>query len=262
MPRAQDGHQFVIRNAGNRVALTVYRGLTRSSYSARGRIRHRRIHAKFDGLGEVALRFKPSGKTRQRFPLSGCKGAPTTTYLGTFVGRLRFIGEEGYVRLNARRIRGAWNSDVRWNCKERRLREATEDKRLRPSVSSFVARSRGKRLFFAALSRGGESLFTAFVVGVKERRGQMQVERIGLALGETHDYVREQGDASIAVTPPPPFSGSAVFQELMPPALGWNGALSVSLPGAKRLPLTGPGITAHVPRRADVQRLLALLNAV
>jgi hypothetical protein len=239
----------------------VYRGFAKASYSVRGRVQHQQIHAKFDGLGEIHLHFKPSGRTTRRFPLSGCRGAPITTHFGAFVGRLKFFGEKNYVRLNARRVRGAWSSEAKWNCRKRRLREETGDKRLRPSVSAFVARSRGRRTFFAALSKGDESLLTSFVVGAEERRGQMQIERMGLAFGEPHDYVRNQDNASVAVTPPPPFSGSALFQERMPPPLRWDGPLSVSLPGAKRLSLTGPGITARVPRHSDVQRLLELLSA-
>lgn len=260
VPREQSGYQFVIRGNENRVALTVHRGLAMASYSAPDRMIRHRIYANFDGFGELSLRFKSSGKSRKQVPLSGCKGPPIRTYFGAFVGRLNFTGEENYVRLRARRVRGAWSSDARWNCKKRRNRESTKGKRLRPSVSAFVASSRAKKMFFAALSRS-ESLFTSFLVGINERRGQTRVERIGLSLGEARDYVREKGNASIAVTPPPPFSGTATFQQGVPKSVGWGGSLSVSLPGAKHIALTGPGITARLPGHSDVRRLLDLLNA-
>ncbi len=260
LPRTQNGYEFAIRASKDQVTLTVYRGLTQASYSVPARMVRRGIRANFSGVGRVAVRFKPSGRTLLHFPPKGCSGAPVTTYLGAFVGKVRFLGEESYVRLHAERVRGAWNPEVRWNCKQRRSRERAQDKRLRPGVSALAAATPGRKLFFAALSRGSGSLFSSFVVGIDERHHGMQIKRVGLALGKPYDFVRDKSSASMKVAPPPPFDGSAIFQQGVEGPGAWTGSLSVSLPGAKRNALTGPGIFARIPRPSDVQQLVELLS--
>lgn len=56
--------------------------------------------------------------------------------------------------------------------------------------------------------------------------------------------------ASVAL--PPPFFGSASLEQGPGAAPVWSGDLTVNLPGARRLPLTGPGFQGVSCRTANV----------
>ena len=74
-------------------------GTTATVYVARGTVTPRRIAASFEGLGRIAVRFRPSGRVVQSPPRRRCKGPDRfTSRLGVFVGRIPLQRREGLRR--------------------------------------------------------------------------------------------------------------------------------------------------------------------
>lgn len=243
------------------VVLTVYRGLSLTSYVAKGHVSGHSIRAKFGDLGGMAVHFKSSGKTKRDSPPPGCKGKPSIKYLGTYVGRISFTGEHGYVDLSARRARGTWRAAVKWNCKRKRASEASKDDRLRRGVSAFAVSTPGRGTFFAALRREEEASFSSFLVGIREQRGSLRIERVGIAIGDPYDYDFNESHTVAIVDPPFPFNGTAAFNREIDGSASWTGTLSVLLPGTKKVPLTGSSFTPRLVELIDIKRIVDLLES-
>jgi hypothetical protein len=220
------------------------------------------INASFGRFGAIAVRFIPSGKVLRAEPPS-CSGGSSSsvveTRLGTFVGTIRFRGEDGYTAAHVRRARGGvgdFNGPLR------------EGQRIpcEPSLGEFFghpeepdgaglvhlnADDRHRDISFGAspVSTGppGSSAQTYSFQGLAiESRGPLTIARAIAALGPASDFAFDTSLSSATVTPPPPFTGSATFQRVPGGSPIWAGTLSGPLPGRGEVHLAGSGFTGEL----------------
>lgn len=271
--RGSNGYSIRVDGAGRRVNLSVAGGGGFAEYRVRGRASTERIRARFGNLGRVAVEFRPSGSVWRRVPPSRCKGKARVTRFGVFVGKIRFVGEQGYTRVRAVRARGRSRTSPRWKCKRRRgggkLRKTLDKTSAQSELTVLEAIARQRRLSFGALSfrSSGEEGVTLFLVASAERRGRMQVSRSAFAFAREQAFTFDEALTSATVSPPKPFEGTGFFRRSPNGRARWTGSLTVSLPGAEDIALTGsrykarliqPETLAQVPerlRRSDLAML-------
>jgi hypothetical protein len=117
---ASDGFVADVDAAAGRVYLTLTRTLKHrreiAQYLVDGEVSTRGIKADLGSLGSIDVTFHPTGTTEGLAPPEGCDGYYVKGKTGTFVGTIRFRGEEGYVRINAKRAKGKAAASSRWGC--------------------------------------------------------------------------------------------------------------------------------------------------
>ncbi len=265
--KGSNGHRISFEGAGRRVSVTVENVDGLAMYSARGKARDGVLRAGFGDLGRIMVRFEPSGKVTRRNPPKECDGKPVVARRGVFLGTIRFRGEGGYARVATKRARGSTTTSPRWRCKEGKGKpgddpEAVFDEVLNgPVLATFTP---GSQVVFAALAEDGPKALGSvlFLVGAREKLGQVQVERFTFAFGEKKEKAFEfdPGLTAATISPPKPFSGSASFQRNPDGTTTWSGSLAVSLPGAPNLALTGPAFTTDLAKPETAGELFALLG--
>jgi hypothetical protein len=222
------------------------------------------IAGRFPGLGRVSVRFHPVGH-RQResgFAPPGCSGGGVVKQPGYFEGTIRFRGEQGYTVARATRAHGELSTREKEVCKrspkhppEHRLPKGLITARLRATSKS------GGRLIRFSVDTFEPLLPTSnganIHASIDERRNGMEIRRYVLAsgrkdalqLGDSSDF-----PASATVSPSDPFHGSAVFERVPQGENAWTGSLSVPLPGAGLVPLTGRGFSASLCHEGGCSR--------
>jgi hypothetical protein len=245
--RSANGYRVVIDARGSTLVLGVIRdeGSRRSGaatyYVARAKTRGGRIRSRIGNLGSVSMAFHPTGSGRLN--QADCYSSGTWSRPGAFVGSLSFVGEGGYVKLSAHRLRGA------------ELRNASRCKL--SAASRIEAKAKVTRLF-AGFRSGLDATYlsarTAAHVGsvyeVETETGgsEYAVRRFAYAYAPAHTF-RAGGSLAFAnVTPPYPFSGTGSLGRAADGAPIWSGSLAVSFPGAEETPLTGPSFKVRLAR--------------
>lgn len=241
---ATNGYTFVVEKLGRRVKVRAERDtsgqLERMEIGeyevlADAGVPKNDIDARFGGLGEIAVHFQPSGERvehHRRVP-HGCSGARRIIeYTGTFVGTIRFQGEDGYTEVQANEAPGTVGTDQSVGCMVGKLFGSG-------STSLLAAR---KDVVMLAMRRGRHP--ATFLAGILEKTEDLSISRLAQveAPPQTFRFGHRLGWAS--VTPPAPFAGSARFSHPKGSRPRWSGSLSVDLPGAPATPLTGPGFYA------------------
>jgi hypothetical protein len=244
-----NGYRVSVEGTGRTVKLKVERSLAFADYTTRGRASPDRIKARFGRFGTVSVRFVPSGKVRRRGPPRRCKGRPMIVRQGVFVGRIEFVGEDGYVDVGARRAKGRSSTLPRWRCNHRRGPGRASAARVGYDVASLKVATPHRRVVFKAVAldeRGGPTL-AFFFVATKERKGSVRIARsLFAARVGPRAFTFDRAGRSAAVHPPKPFHGEASFQRNVGSPPSWSGSLSASLPGAL-VELTGPTFKAKMP---------------
>jgi hypothetical protein len=228
------------------------------------RARANQILGRLPGLGRVLARFHPVGHPQREsgLGLPGCRGGGIVKQLGYFIGRIRFRGERGYTDVHGTRAHGELTTREKEVCK--RSPEHPPNHHI-PSLLTTHLRATsksGRRLIrfsvgtFEPLTPKGRS--ADIHASINERRNGMRIERFILASGRRDD-VLQVGDgsdfpASATVSPPDPFRGSAAFQRGAGGENSWSGSLSVPLPGAGRVPLTGPSFSVSLCQEEGCSR--------
>jgi hypothetical protein len=223
---------------GVRQAVTVY--------VARGTVTPRRIAASFGKFGQVDVRFRPSGRVVQSDARKRCRGTDHfTSRLGVFVGGLRFSGEKNYVSFHSHRAKGRIRTPLRLHCSSFFFRSSARSRaRPVPQHPSFTP------TFLEAGHRDGVSSTelltfragktTLFLAATEEGLGSMARIRYALATGPSKKVLALNDALTMAsIEPPAPFHGKGTYRAAPDGTTSWTGSLSVSLPGAPRLPLTG-----------------------
>lgn len=264
---ARDGFEVVVFGVGNVVAIEVARrkshpnplerflGVDRAAtaYVTRGVVTRHRIEASFGRLGKVDVRFRPSGRVVTSDPRRHCSGPDRfTSRLGVFAGIVRFHGEKHYVTADARRAKGRVRTPLRLACSQPFFALDAPAARARPvrQHPSFeaTALSAGHREAVA-----GTEVFafrvrklTLFFAISEENTGRMAEIRYGFATAPSKLFSANDALTRVRVRPPAPFHGTGVYAAAPDGTTTWEGNLSVSLPGAPRLPLTGDRFTAKL----------------
>jgi hypothetical protein len=262
--RAKNGYEITVIGEGSVVAVEVSKpasgskesalerlfGIRRAvtAYVARGTITPRRIAASFGKFGKLDLRFRPSGRVLKSPSRKRCRGADHfTSQLGMFVGSLRFSGERNYVAVRSHRVKGKIRSPLRLRCASSRFRfrpAASTRARPAPQHPSFFP------AFLGASNRHGVAATeliaisgrkaTLFLTVTEEGLGSMARIRYALATEHSKEAIAMNDALTWAsIEPPLPFHGKGIYRAFPDGRTSWSGPLSVSLPGAPRLPLTG-----------------------
>lgn len=99
-----------------------------------------------------------------------------------------------------------------------------------------------------------------FLAGTKEHRGAVRIARFTFVDARARAFTVRPSLAAALVRPPKPFSGKASFARGADDSISWTGTLSVTLPGAGTVPLTGAAFTADLAKPKTVAEYAALLG--
>lgn len=247
------------------VELKAGRGHVAVRYSVLGRASSHRVDADFGALGEVHIRIHL--KPELVVPLFGKKrcGERIGFYGGRFRGKVDFTGEPevGGVHIHRGRISLIHISHA---CKRTHRRLAANGLsrsvkgEARPGEEadrlSAELKTEGRTLSFEALrfkgSRRDPRATATFIrADLTETLGRVAIERTAFEL--TPEKVlrvsgRDKQPETAVIAPPKPFTGSASYSVAPETAPSWSGDLSVYLPGAGTVPLTGTGFSTEFCR--------------
>lgn len=266
----RDGFRIGVVAYGQTVALSVSNqhrrsldaGVRRSStttYLAHGKVTPASIEASFADRGQIAVRFRPSGKEIRATRRAGCGRSSNTVIarLGTFVGKLSFRGEDGYTSATMHRARGA---SIDFEALARCLAGATLPTSLAlssvqgvptqpsqgPKLTTFVASRKlpvAWTLFGVRVREDGEPRFVAVDLSVEGRLG---IARFVSVRGSQSTFVFDDSLAAATVSPPPPFSGEGIFQHGTGTTKIWSGSLGVSFLGAPQASIVGAAFSTRL----------------
>jgi hypothetical protein len=260
-------------------------GVSASVYIARAEIGRSRFETTLGKLGQLDLRFRPSGRVaygkRRRF----CRGPDRyTTHYGVFVGTARFRGEDGYTAVNAHRIKGKEVTPAVLHCFgfiSSGPRSTIWDALTSPSTLSLASPSsaqaisevdlrsppslphllggHGRRTVlqahwhlavaaqaFGAVQRGHRR--PVFFAGTLQTEERLALVRLAAAVGSPADLLASDSLSTATVTPPAPFSGEGSFRHGDDGTKSWVGSLAASFPGAPGVALTGPQFEVGLSR--------------
>ncbi|HWM63685.1 MAG TPA: hypothetical protein VNP96_06815 [Solirubrobacterales bacterium] len=267
--KATNGYEISVEGIGAQVTMTVKgRGAT-ATYTVQGRVSPRRLKGRFGNLGRIAMRFQARGKPKRIAPPEGCQGPKRNLSEGVFVGSFRFKGERGYTQLQKKRVPGSVSTGRRWRCGSLEGSGPAAGPGGGLDRLPFWGRIHvlgafdpKERSVFAAVGfkEVDEIDDTIFLAGTTERHGSMRIGRSALAFARARAFAAAPGLTGATVRPPRPFRGTAVFVRNADGATSWDGPLTVSLPGAEAVPLTGPGFTTDLVRPKSVAEFAALLG--
>jgi hypothetical protein len=260
---AKHGYEVAVIGEGDIVAVEVSKpapggkenaleklfGIRRAvtAYVARGTVTPRRIVASFGKFGKLDMRFRPSGRVVKSRSRKRCRGADHfTSRLGVFVGGLRFSGEKNYLVVRSHRVKGRIRSPLRLRCASRfRFRPATST-RARPVSQhpsffpTFLSASNRHGVAATELIGIAARRAALFLAITEEGLGSMARIRYALAIEHSKEAIVMNDALTLAsIEPPPPFHGKGTYRAAPDGTTSWSGPLSVSLPGAPRLRLTG-----------------------
>jgi hypothetical protein len=242
---------------GGFVVLTALRGEAEAEYRVHGRISPHGLHANFGNLGLVSVSFE--GSHPHPGSLHGkCKGRRPIHRVGRFKGTIRFDGEEGFTSVSAKAAKGSVGQTFRQVCrggKPRAWEHAGAVAKISTAVftKTLVAGKQepGRRFGFFyendfPVSHGEtERVEPAFIIAtVLESGGRVEIDRSNIFEVESKFLVDSPlGVAPItaSLTMPSPFAGTAEYLEQAGSSPTWGGNLSVPLPGAASVPMSGPG---------------------
>jgi hypothetical protein len=262
---SKHGYRLLVIGEGNVVAFVVMRdrnprgpaarkSRSRSrlvtAYVTRGRATRTRIEGSFGSFGDIDVRFRPSGRVVTDEPRR-CKGRPHFTYrYGTYVGRIRFTGEDHYIAVRAHRAKGRLRSPLRLHCRRQvgvplTQRARSSERRRSPQFAGLFAEHRQitSSTGLLVLSVGKRALLLALQ---EESLGDMAKISYGLVMARGASLRYNESLTSATLEPPRPFRGKGDYRAAPDGTTTWAGSLSIAFPGAPRQPLTGPDFTAEL----------------
>ncbi len=265
--KAQHGYTVTVVGEGDIVAVEVSRPLggakgdalekllgskqSVTAYVARGTVTEHRIAASFGEFGKVDVRFRPTGQVVESGRHRRCRGADHfTSQLGVFVGDVRFSGEGRYFAVRSHRAKGRIRSPLHLRCGSRSLhpfssalaRPVREQPSFTPTFLTATWRHAVSSLELITLQVGKTTLFAAVN---EESLGSMARMRFALTTAPSQkDFAFNEALTGATITPPEPFHGKGTYGAASDGTTTWTGPLSVSFPGAPRLPLTGADFKA------------------
>jgi hypothetical protein len=264
--KAQHGYTVTVVGEGDIVAVEVSRPLAQgkgdlleelfgkqavTAYVARGTVTEHRIAASFGKFGKVDVRFRPKGPAVESGRRRRCRGVDHfTSRLGVFVGGVRFRGEGHYIAVRSHRAKGRVRTPLHLRCGSRspqpfsssRARPVGGQPSFTPTFLTATWRHAVSSLELIALRIGGTTLFAAVN---EESLGSVARMRFALATAPSKkSFSFDEALTGAAIAPPEPFHGKGMYRAASDGTTTWSGPLSVSFPGAPRLPLTGEGFKA------------------
>lgn len=260
-------------------------GASASVYIARAQTGRSHFETTFGKLGQLDLRFQPSGRVTYGKRRRHCRGPDRyTTHYGVFLGTARFRGEDGYTAVNAHRVKGKEVTPAVLHCFDLISvgpRSTIWDALTSPSTMSLTGPpaaegsskaglgsppslphllgGHGRRTVlqahwhlavaaqaFGAIQRGHRR--PVFFAGTLQTEERLALVRLAAAVGSPADLLASDSLSTATVTPPAPFSGEGSFRHADDGTKSWTGSLAASFPGAPGVPLTGPQFEVGLSR--------------
>jgi hypothetical protein len=228
------------------VVVTAQRETASASYSMRA-ASGPGIHATFGSLGQVDLGFHRRKKVVER-PERNCRWIVET---GVFRGSVRFVGEGAYVVSEVANPEGEIFRLPDGFCGLGNFRPGLPPGLPRETVLAARVKSGTGEVSFRASRERSARRTVLFNAGTLEHVDGMRIERSVRIPGEPGEFTAT-GSSRAAVSPPPPFSGSARFSDPQGEPASWEGTLAVTLPGLAAIPLTGEDFTARLCPRLSI----------
>lgn len=246
------------------VELTASKGAVAVHYSVLGRASSRRLDAYFGALGEVHIHIhlKPELVVPGLFGKKRC-GERFGFYGGRFRGKIDFVGEPQVAGVVAHSGRVGLIHASR-ACKHAHQRpaglsrsiEETAHQAEEVDLLSAELKAEGRTVSFEALRfrrhpREPRSTATFLSADVSESLGRVTIDRTAFEI-TTAKVLRisrrgKQPETAV-IEPAKPFAGSASYSAEPETPASWSGDLSVRLPVAGTVPLTGTGFSAELCR--------------
>jgi hypothetical protein len=215
-----------------------------STYGVDGTVTHNRLYGKLGDFGRISLHFHLRKVRKHRH---GCRNGHER--IGRFTGHVRFHGEDGYVDVDAHKLKGRVELPARqrFACLVRVLppRPATARSK-RPTVDRYSL------LFAEREFDSGETYFAAFkearehavfASATFEQQGRVTIDREEYSEGKPGDFKVSKRVTSARVRPSPAaYRGTGHFRARH----HWTGSLATSFPGAPSFHLAGRGFRAKL----------------
>jgi hypothetical protein len=235
-------------------------------YSTKGHVSSQRVQATFGALGRVNVELDIT-RHRADPSLRGlCKGRGARYQEGTYRGEIKFPRRGNLPRVSISEGRVYIKRRFRRVCKRQLSHLQPSDKpkpkgKIEAVMLTVSGKSEGRTLLLEALDfvvkqnplRSGGRL----AVEVYERREGVRIaRRTSNFIDHTSFAMSGRGEIpeTIEIDPPEPFAGGALYSRSVNAPPSWAGDLSVNLPGANGIPLTGLGFSAVLCRSSWAAR--------
>jgi hypothetical protein len=229
-PRFKHGEILVI------VGRRAERGFESVLYFAPAKVLPETIDADLGPVGEISVRFEPSGPP-ERVHASCKRGGSVTYEPGAWVGTIEFTGEEGFTEAHVSRSKAIPSPFLDAGCGATGIGE-TSGHGVRGA--RLIARSAtAKRAIYLQANKNHQNARVRVEASVDERRGKLIVSREVARFFPVAAFDFDSSLRSAELSPSVPFSGSASFHRNAKPANRWTGNLSVDLPGRANVSLAG-----------------------
>ena len=276
----EGGPSFQVFGEGRRVVFALSRRqplrFAVSSYRSAGSVTQERIAASFGELGGIALEFRP-GRVQRKPAGRNCEGGPTVITHGVYVGRLRFLSEDGSVDIDVRRVKGTQTVTSRLRCTIAGLlfsrKKGAQGKGGKPGAglpglgefddvaftvgncdSMSLSVSQPRRRF-----KPGTRVETSISAIKSERLGKVRVVRLLVGAYDETAFGYAPDLSSATVEPTWLFTGSGAYARDPTTGAGtWTGDLAVQFPG-KEVPLVVPGLQAELTKIQSFKQAIEAL---
>jgi hypothetical protein len=261
LPVETRGAQVISVSATDRqrVRFEVEGPSSTTEYSTKGRVSSRRIEADFGALGRIDVRLDLIRFGSDPFRKGRCKGRGPLYGEGTYRGTIEFSHEGGVPEVSTKRGRVHFERLFKQVCKRRRPRfKPGPYPKLKRKIEEGTLTVRGKgegrtvRLsatIFAFRRHPAQSGGTLRVT-VYERREGVRIARWRGYFFDDSFVMSKRGrkPETVKVKLPEPYAGRALYSRNPGSPPSWTGDLSIDLPGADGIALTGPGFSADLCR--------------
>jgi hypothetical protein len=246
----RDGYEVLVTSVDDWVVLEARRNRVIAGYAVRGHVTAERIEARFGNLGRISVEFDPLRERRRRS--NPCRRRSSVD-IGFFRGRIQFQGEDGYTAVNQSGTIGLLFNRRPKRCgRHARARISARPRHSLNTHLSAISRRKGAVTSFELSRKRGKRRLSLLATR-EERRGGMQIFRRASTVvgGDNAFAVSGPGVSPLFafIAAPKPLSGRAVF-DASAAGSQWTGSLAAWLPGAGKVPLTGPDYAIGFCRRA------------
>jgi hypothetical protein len=225
------------------ILMLVSGGQGQALYTAKATVTERSIEANLGRLGHIAVTFQPSGRaTRER---SSCEKKRVAFDSGSYVGTIDFHGEQGYTSVEATRAKGNIELLLNLVCP---ARDSSGTGPGLPGAELIVKPDQSRFGPSLSVVENDPTAPVKIGVNVNEEREGIEIWRATNTTSSSSAFSYDDRIQTATVSPPPPFSGEAVFSRTHRPGNSWQGNLAVDLPGRSNVPLTGEGLSANLIR--------------
>lgn len=217
-------------------------------YSAPGKVSPEGVTVDFGRFGEFVADYEPFRTLQTREPNKHCVGEPRTTTEGYFRGTIRLIGERGYFRIEATRVKGTLVHVPERECDFGSVSASRAPTREGDGEAALTASSPHDRIqFLAGASRKeDERPYAYFFATSAEVQEGVGIVRFTYARSRSAGFEFDHQRGSAFLDPPAPFAGSAHFKRRAKARDDWSGSLTAPLLGLGRVRLASPEFRAHL----------------